>query len=116
MLLPIEITSINHRRLLKSGRYDTRCLTFMSADATRSVLQFEYRRVGDELISAVDVLLVEADGGTRMADFLRMPDRSWRDNFGARADSLLTLLPLEIAEYELVEEVELGAQIMEAGL
>ncbi|MPV65641.1 hypothetical protein [Burkholderia sp. BE17] len=116
MLLPIEIASVNHRRLLKSGRYDARCLTFVSTDATRSVLQFEYRRVGDELISAVDVLFVDADGGTRMADFLRMPDRSWRDNFGARADSLLALLPPEIAEYELVDEVELGAQIVEAGL
>jgi len=113
MLLPIEIASVNHRRLLKSGQYDACCLTFVSGDATKSVLQFEYRRYGDEQISAVDLMFVDADGATRMADFLRMPDRSWRDNFGARADSLLTLLPDEIAGYELVGTVELGAQIVE---
>ncbi|RQQ78684.1 hypothetical protein DF134_35570 [Burkholderia stagnalis] len=102
--------------LLKPGRYSTRCLTFASADGARSVLQFEYRWLGGEHISAVDMLFVDDLVTIRMADFFRMPDRSWRDNFGARADSLLSLLPVELGEYELVDDVDLGVQIVGEGL
>ncbi|WP_058034554.1 hypothetical protein [Burkholderia pseudomallei] len=116
MLLPIEIASVNHVGLLKPGRYDTRCLTFASADGARSVLQFEYRWLGAEHVLAVDMMLVDDLGTIRMADFFRMPDRSWRDNFGARADSILTLLPVELGGYELVDDVDLGVQIVGKGI
>jgi hypothetical protein len=76
------------------------------------VLHYEYTRTGAADAEASDVLFIGEDGAVRMCDFIRMPDRSWRDSFGARSDSLLALLPSEMADYRLVEERSLPSQIL----
>ena len=110
MFLPIEIQSVNRQEQLEHGEYHTSCRTYASEDGACTMLQFEYKRTEDELAGACEIVFVEPYGRISACDFLRMPDRSWRDNFGARADSLLTLLPREVAGYQLLAESELGVQ------
>ncbi|CAE6842469.1 hypothetical protein [Paraburkholderia aspalathi] len=115
MFLPIEIQSINHREQLLAGEYATNCAVYSSLDGKTVVMHYEYTRVGAAVAEACDLLFVEESGATRMCDFVRMPDRSWRDSFGARSDSLLDLLPAELAEYRLLEERQMGSQIVGEG-
>ncbi|MBU9366417.1 MULTISPECIES: hypothetical protein [Burkholderiaceae] len=109
MFLPVQFQSVNHAGLLQAGEYHASCRTYTSRDRASTMLYFEYRRPEDELVSACDVVLIDRKGAVRACDFLRMADRSWRDSFGARADSLLALLPGEVAHFELVDEARLGA-------
>lgn len=110
MFLPIHIDSVNRQEQLDEGEYHASCRTYASEDGSCTMLHFEYKRVGDELPGACEIVFVEPDGRVRACDFLRMPDRSWRDSFGARADSLLTLLPHDAAGYRLLGVSELGVQ------
>lgn len=110
MLLPIEFYSVNDRAHLRPGRYGVTCLTFAGADRREFAIQFEYRREGDPTIIAIDMLCVRIDGAVRAADFLRMPDLGWRDNFGARSDSLEALLPAEILGLHLARIDDAGVE------
>lgn len=110
MFLPIEIMSVNDRRQLRAGEYHASCRTYASADGACTMLQFEYMRIGDELAAACEIVFSGPDGVLSACDFLRMPDRSWRDCFGARADSLLDLLPRAVGSFRLVSLSDLGVQ------
>lgn len=110
MLLPIEFCSVNDRADLRPGRYGVTCLTFVGMDRRESAFQFEYRREGDPTVIAIDMVFVGIDGTIRAADFLRMPDRAWRDNFGARSDSIEALLPAEILGLNLARVDDVGVQ------
>lgn len=112
MFLPIEIQSVNQPGQLQAADYVAMRRTYASRDSATTMFQFEYRQRDAEQVAACDVLFVDADGVVRACDFLRMPDRSWRDSFGARADSLLALLPREVADFVLVDERPLGSFIM----
>jgi hypothetical protein len=110
MFLPIEIQSINRREQLKAGNYAALCNTYVAPDGTATMIQFEYKLPDEELVAACDIVLVGPHGAVRACDFMRMPDRSWRDSFGGRADLLLDLLPREVANFRLVEQAKLGVQ------
>ncbi|MGY6258943.1 hypothetical protein ACXIVK_36480 [Paraburkholderia caledonica] len=112
MFLPIEIRSVNRQEQLEEGEYHASCRTYASEDGACTMLHFEYKRVEDELAGACEIVFVDPDGGIRACDFLRMPDRSWRDSFGARADSLLPLLPHDAAGYRLLSVSELGVRFV----
>jgi hypothetical protein len=112
MFLPIEVQSVNSPDQLKAGEYAVRCGVYASPDQKMTVLHYEYTRTGVADADASDVLLIDEAGAVRMCDFIRMPDRSWRDSFGARSDSILALLPSEIADFRLVEERSLPSQIL----
>jgi hypothetical protein len=113
MFLPISIQSVNRASELPAGEYAATCAIYASMDTSSTVMKFEYTRAGSAYASACDILLIDGSGTARMCDFLRMPDRSWRDSFGARSDSLLDLLPAEISDYQFVEEKQLAARIVE---
>ena len=108
MFLPIEMQSVNHAGELLPGDYVASRRTYASRDWATTMFQFEYRMRDAVLVAACDIVFIESSGVVRACDFLRMPDRSWRDSFGARSDSLLTLLPRDVAEFELVGEDRLG--------
>lgn len=112
MFLPIEVQSVNNAGQLKAGEYAVHCAVYTSPDQKSTVLHYEYKRAGVADAEACDVLFIDGTGPVRMCDFIRMPDRSWRDSFGARADSLLALLPPEIAQYRLMDERALPSQIV----
>lgn len=112
MFLPIEIQSVNQPGQLLAGEYRANCAVYSSPNSKTVVMHYEYTRVGATVADACDLLFVEESGATRMCDFIRMPDRSWRDSFGARSDSLLDLLPDEFAEYRLVDERDVGSHFV----
>lgn len=41
-----------------------------------------------------------------------MPDRRWRDNFGARSEELAMLLPTEVLDFQLVRVDDCGVQVI----
>ncbi|WP_049096345.1 hypothetical protein [Burkholderia cepacia] len=110
MLLPIEFASVNERTQLRPGRYGVTCLTFVSSGQREFAFQFEYRLEGDPAVVAIDMVFIGIDGTVRAADFLRMPDLGWRDNFGARSDALDALLPQEILSMQLARVDDAGVQ------
>ncbi|HDR9762086.1 TPA: hypothetical protein QDC44_006319 [Burkholderia cepacia ATCC 25416] len=110
MLLPIEFSSVNDRSNLRAGRYGVTCLTFVGLDQREFAFQFEYRREGDPTVIAIDMVFFGVDGTIRAADFLRMPDLGWRDNFGARSESIEALLPAEILGLNLSRVDDVGVQ------
>lgn len=110
MFLPVEIQSVNNPEQLLAGQYGASCAVYSSPDGRSVVIYFEYVRAGASIADACDLLVVEESGATRMCDFVRMPDRSWRDSSGARSDSLLDLLPVEFAEYRLLDERNMGSR------
>ncbi|CAM2198454.1 conserved protein of unknown function (plasmid) [Paraburkholderia kururiensis] len=110
MFLPLEFQSVNDQRQLQAGEYHASCRTYASADGACTMLQFEYVRIDDELTAACEIVFAGPDGVLSACDFLRMPDLSWRDCFGARADSLLDLLPRAVGSFQLVSLSDLGVQ------
>lgn len=113
MFLPIEIRSVNNPSQLPNGEYRASCLTWSAPDGRSRMLEYRYARVGAGFEEARDLLFIDAAGTLRLCDFVRMPDRAWRDSFGARADDLAALLPAEMSEYQLAGEQDLGSLFLE---
>ncbi len=109
MLIPIEFASVNQAADLPIGRYAARCLVFACSDETAQALLFEYAQVDNGIIQGCDLVITDADGAVRAADFVRLPDLAWRDNFGATGTTLQELLPAKMASWVLIEERELDA-------
>lgn len=112
MLLPIRFASINEPAHLRPGKYRVTCSTYVSPSRSECAFQFEYRLVGAPTVTGIDMIFVGRDGAIRAADFLRMPDRRWRDNFGARSEELAVLLPTEVLDFQLVRVDDCGVQII----
>jgi hypothetical protein len=108
MFLPFQFQSVNHPGHLRAGNYHASCRTYASRDRTTTMVVFEYRLPEADAVSACDMIFISSRGDVRACDFLRMSDRSWRDSFGARAASLLDLLPQDVAQFELLDEARLG--------
>ncbi|WP_150578432.1 hypothetical protein [Pandoraea aquatica] len=114
MLLPIEIRSINQISVLQPGEYSVKCSVFVQQDGDASVMLLEYMHQSGSQVCAIDALYIGADGGVRMSDFLLLPDGMWRDNFGAKSESLGLLMPQEITSFAFVEELDMPSVLVES--
>lgn len=104
VLIPIEFASVNQAADLPFGRYSARCLVFACSDETAQALLFEYVHADSGVMQGCDLMITDADGAVRAADFVRLPDLAWRDNFGATGTTLEELLPAEMSSWVLIEE------------
>lgn len=105
MFIPVKFESVNSAADIPPGRYATHCSVFVSdtGDVMKAMV-LKYQHVGSVTPTAVDLLLVERDGTVRARDFVWMPDLSWRDSAGARANSLVSILPTVLGHMQLVRE------------
>jgi hypothetical protein len=110
MFFPIKLATVNGIGDLQTGDYIPVCSTYENHEIARRVLFFEYSLVGDTSPSACDLVIIEPKGEVLMRDFVRLPDRSWRDSNGQRSDNLAEMLPSEIFEYKLVTRITMDAQ------
>lgn len=113
MFLPLEFQSVNTPDQLKAGEYRAIRRGYVLPHTAKRMLEFTYTATGDSQACACEFIFVDEHGAVRCCDFLRLPDRAWRDSFGAKADYLTALLPGEVAAYELVDEEDLGSLILE---
>src|SRR4029453_11347981 len=97
MFIPVAFHSVNLPSSLAPGRYGVTCACYGRADETSIALLFQYA-LKDQTpqAAAADLLMMECGGTLRARDFLWMPDRSWRDSDGIRANRLEALLPAEL--------------------
>ena len=110
MFLPIIYESLNKVTALRPGLYGCNCCAYKSPKDALKAFIFEFSLIGKNDVIACDMLILDAAGDLFFRDFMLMPDRTWRDSYGARADSISALLPSEIFGYELIECFALEAQ------
>lgn len=110
MLLPISFESQNKVTDLRPGFYACTCSTYRSNKDALQAFVFNYALAGSDAVLVCDLLIVDAVDNFYFRDFMLMPDRTWRDSYGARAESLNALLPPEIFDYRLIEQFSLETQ------
>jgi hypothetical protein len=99
---------------LPYGQYHGFCSVYLDRQSGAKALVSEYWLPTETSARVVELQMINPDGQTvRFLDFVRMPDRSWRDSHGLRADSLGRLIPAHLASYSLFEQVETGIQNLE---
>ena len=108
MLLAFNIPSVNAQDQLPKGWYTSSCHIYRSPEAAlpSHLYMFEHVRESDGQIAAIDLVSVDELGDIRFADFLRMADGGWRDNFGERSDDLAHLLPDSVRHFIKIQELE----------
>lgn len=118
MFLYPEHVSVNSLADVAPGEYHGVCSVYVDRKTGAKALLSEYWNTSENATSIAELQMVSANEGAlgsaiRFIDFVRMPDGSWRDSYGLRADSLGKLIPGEIASYSLFEQVQTGTQIVE---
>lgn len=110
MFLPLDFKTQNSKSDLSPGLYECDCLVYQSPHDELKAFIFEYALFGSDFVSACDLLIVDAQESMFFRDFMRMPDRTWRDSYGARADALPALFPPEVLGYKLIQRFALESQ------
>lgn len=110
MFLPVNFDSMNKVADLSPGLYACTCRAYQSHTDALKALVFKYSINPNKSALACDLMIIDALENVYFRDFMLMPDRTWRDSYGARGESLEALLPSEIFKYQLVEQYELEAQ------
>jgi hypothetical protein len=111
MFLYPGFESRNAKADVPPGLYHGVCTVYVDRKTGAMALLSEYTLERASAPGIAELQLVDRDGqAVRFLDFIRMPDRSWRDSYGLRAQSLGGLLPGFIARYRFFESVETGAQ------
>ena len=104
MFLAFGLDSVNTQGQMPRGRYASSCHVYqpLQAGLPSRLFMFEHACEAVGQIIAIDLVSVDELGDVRFADFLRMPDGGWRDNFGERSDSLAESVTdfVEIRELE----------------
>ena len=108
MFVPVAFDSVNAESDLPAGVYSTACGVYRSPDGKSQITLFEYSLQGVDSVVAADLLVLDAAGAIRACDFVWLPDRSWRDSAGLKANHLAELLPQELLSYALVRSEALG--------
>ena len=98
MFLPISLHSVNSPSDLAPGQYSVECHYYGPDETGLRAMFVDYIPAVGEVATACDLLVVEANGAVRARDFVLLPDRSWRDSDGTKANRLVALLPQEIAD------------------
>jgi hypothetical protein len=114
MFLYPGFESLNSHRDVPPGDYAGVLSVYVDRKSAAKALLSQYTLHSAVLPSIAELQMIDADGQTiRFLDFVLMPDRSWRDSYGLRADHLGRLLPVELASYTFFEQVETGIQTVE---
>lgn len=108
MFLPVSFESENSVSELAPGVYESSCSAYQSLTDGLKAFIFEYKLRGALTFTICDLLIVDGAENLYFRDFMLMPDKTWRDSYGARSDSLDALFPPEVLEYKLIERVVLG--------
>ena len=110
MLVPVAFESVNSDADMPPGVYDVVCCAYEAVDSQAQMVVFEYSPKGVDSVIAADLMVLDDAGNIRACDFVWMPDRSWRDSSGLKANHLTDLLPPELLAYQLVRTESLGEQ------
>lgn len=107
MFFPFEFDSVNRLEDLADGTYQAVCSVYRRSGDARTLVLSEYRLRGESGPAACDLVVLEGPD-VYLRDFLRMPDRTWRDSYGRRGTNLADLLPDEMSAYSLITREIIG--------
>lgn len=113
MFVPLAFQSVNSPSDLQAGLYSASCTFYRDGRSALSALYFEYALHSTGEPQACDLVVIEPDGVVRARDFVWMPDRSWRDSDGLRANRLWALLPPEFLPLQFVRRQALDPVVVE---
>lgn len=89
-----DFVSLNKIEHLSDGTYHECCSRYQNKAGTVTTVVREFTKDGDAAPSACDLIIVLADVSILFRDYLCMPDGSWRNSYGCRAEKLASLFPL----------------------
>lgn len=109
MFIPVPFNSVNSHADLEAGAYRASCSLYASAATRMQVLLFDYSRVDTppRAPCAYEVMVINPDGLVRARDFVWLPDRTWRDSDGLKANNVLSLMPVELSRLTFVRSQRL---------
>ena len=110
MLVPVAFASVNSDADMPPGVYDVVCRAYEAVGSQAQMMMFEYSPKGVDSVVAADLMVLDETGNIRACDFVWLPDRSWRDSSGLKANHLAELLPPELLVCRLVRTESLGEQ------
>lgn len=111
MFLYPGFESLNASCDVPPGAYRGVCAVYVDRKTGALALLSEYTLEGASAPGVAELQMVDAARRTvRFLDFVHLPDGSWRDSHGLRADSLGRLLPGFLAPYRWLESVETGVE------
>lgn len=112
MFVPVPLLSVNRLDALPPGRYATNLIVTQDPlDPGETTFLFWYTAEGSEHPSVLD-LVQRSPEGLSATDFVRMPDRSWRNHAGLRRDALRELLPKGLLDWPALETVRMADQVV----
>ena len=113
MFLYPEFTSANSLATVRPGQYLGLCSVYIDRKSEAKALLHQYWLSTETKTSIAELQIIDPNGETiRFLDFLQMPDSSWRDSHGLRADSLEKLIPEYLASFTFFEQFPIGTQIV----
>lgn len=104
MFLYSGFESVNSLSDIENGIYRCECSIYENSKSSLKVMFLEYTLGNAEAVCVVEVVVSGKDGLLKFGDFVKLPDRSWRNSSGVKSDSLQDLLPLEIQSCRFVEK------------
>lgn len=115
VFVPFEFASVNALAALRLGRYAAFAEFFgeLTLDApSPSATLIRYVHQDDDLPSAADLVVIEADGPVRVRDYVWLPSRRWRDSAGEVAAGLVELLAPELHALTALGSSRLADQVV----
>lgn len=103
----------NKKNQLKAGIYQGNCTLYSEQETQTKLFLFEYGLKAKDDITVAEVLIADENGDLFFRDFMQLPDDSWRDSYGKKADTLGELLPAEVLHFELIERIDIEDKIIE---
>ena len=113
MFLYPEFTSANSLATVRPGQYLGLCSVYIDRKSDAKALLHQYWLSSELKTSIAELQMIDPDGQIiRFLDFMQLPDGSWRDSHGLRADSLEKLIPEFLAFFTFFEQFPIGSQIV----
>ena len=108
MFLAFGLDSVNTQGQMPRGRYASSCHVYQPLQAGLPFRLFMFEHACEAVGQIVAIFLVSVDelGDVGFADFLRMRDEGWGNNFGERSDSLAELLAESATDFVKIRELE----------
>jgi hypothetical protein len=107
MFVPYSFASVNQPDQLRRGVYRAVAEFYGGGDDEPRVSLVNYSLEPDPEVCAADLVVIDVDGSVLLCDYVWMPDRSWRDSAGLKANHLLELVPPELMRLPLVGSLSL---------
>jgi hypothetical protein len=100
-----EFVSLNRLTDVPAGRFlVVESIYRRAGNAPCAAILSELIPEGSNASLGADLQVVLADGSILFRDFAIDHDGSWRDSYGAKANTLADLLPLELARLKLEQQ------------